>query len=221
MSGNTSATGGYIPEVPPPPPTGREVTAALQQAVVGITGLPGDLVRPRWQPMPPSQPDAAVTWASVGITHVEADDYPYIVHDGTTRLPGAVGPGVDRMQRHATLTVLATFYGPEAEDVAGVFRDGLHVQQNWEPMHLVGMKLREVRDLARNAELVNQQWIDRLDIQLEMRGQIDRTYPVLNLAGAQIALKTDKPTETDITIRQGWDDKRAAWDDGITVWDQP
>jgi hypothetical protein len=201
MSGNTSATGGYIAEVLTPPPTGREVTAALQQAVVALTALPGTLVRPRWQPMPPAQPSADTTWAAIGITHVEADDYPYIVHDSVTQLPGAPGPGVDRMQRHATLTVVATFYGPEAEDLAGAFRDGLYVPQNWEPMHLVGMKLLSVHDLARNAELINQQWIDRLDIRLEMRGQIDRAYPVLNLDGADIVVHRELDGSTsDVTV---------------------
>lgn len=204
MSGsNTSATGGFIAEVPPSPPTGREVTLALQQAIVALTGIPGTLVRPRWQPMPPAAPSAETTWAAVGITHLEADDYPYILHDGVAQLAGAPGPGVDRMQRHATLTVLATFYGPEAEDVAGMFRDGLYHPQNWEPLAAVGMKLRGVHDLARNAEFVNQQWIDRLDIRLEMRGQIDRVYPVFNLNGADLVLRTDlsKDVPVDITVR--------------------
>ncbi len=205
MSGNTSATGGYIDQVPPPPPTGRELTDALQQAIMALTGLPGNLVRPRWQLMPPAQPPADVTWASIGIIHMEADDYPYIAHDGVTQLPGAQGPGVDRMQRHATFTVLASFYGPEAEDEAGEFRDGLYVQQNWEPLHKLGLNLREVHDLARNAELVNQQWLDRLDIRLEMRGQINRVYPVLNLDGADVVIHEQTglgTTDTSVTVRE-------------------
>lgn len=202
MSGNTSATGGFVQEVPPRF-SGESVVIALQQATVAITGLPGNLVRPRWQHMPPTQPDAGVSWVAVGVNHVEADDYPFIAHDGYTQLVGAAGPGVDRMQRHCTISAMITFYGPEAEDMAGMFRDALYIQQNWEPMFALGLKLREVHDLARNAELVNQQWIDRLDIKLEMRGQLNRVYPILNLDGADVVLHVqDGAThDTPVTVR--------------------
>jgi hypothetical protein len=203
MSGNTSATGGYIIDVPPPPPTGEEITSALQIMVATLTGLPGNLVRPRWQPMPPVQPDATVTWASIGVVSVEADDYPYLKHDGAAQLVGAPGPGVDRMTRHSTLTVIATFYGPNAETCAGAMRDGLYVQQNWEPLTGVSLKLRGIYDLARAPELINQQWIDRFDIRMELRHQIDRIYPVLNLDGADVNIRQDNGApDTLVTVRE-------------------
>jgi hypothetical protein len=207
MSGtiNTSATGGYIVGQPPQPPTGEQITRALQKMVMALAGLPGMLVRPRWQPMPPSQPQADVTWASVGITKVEADDYPAIIHDGSGTFPGALAPGVDRMQRHATLTVLVTFYGPEAETCAASLRDALYMPQNWEPTEPIGLKLRDVRDLARTAEIINQQWVDRFDMELELRQQIDRVYPVYNLDGADVVLHRENPDgtvdDTTITVR--------------------
>ena len=205
MSGNTSATGGYLVEIPPGPPTGEQITAALQATVRALTGLPGSLVRPRWQPMPPTQPDAGVTWASVGTVSMEADDYPVIIHDGLTQLVGAVGPGVDRLTRHVTITAVVTFYGPEAEDVAGAFRDAFYIQQNWEPLHVLGLNMREVHDLARAPELVNQQWIDRVDIRLEMRGQLTRVYPVLNLDGADVVIHEQTEagtTDISVTVRE-------------------
>jgi hypothetical protein len=131
-------------------------------------------------------PAADVNWASIGITQVEADDYPVIIHDGATTLPGAPGPGVDRMQRHVTLTVVTSLYGPECEDLSGMLRDALYIPQNVEPLREFGLKLYEVRDLARNAEIVNQQWIDRIDIAIMMRRQVDRVYPVLNITGADV-----------------------------------
>jgi len=198
---NTSATGGYILEVPPHPPTGRDVTLALQQAVVNLTGLPGTLVRPRWQISPPAQPPAEVSWAAIGTTHLEADDYPVIIHDGSAQLVGAPGPGVDRMQRHVSVTIVVTFYGPEAEDLAGAFRDAMYVQQNWEPLHILGLNMREVHDLARAPELVNQQWIDRIDIRLEMRGQLNRVYPVLNIDGADVVIHEPGEPDTLVTVR--------------------
>jgi hypothetical protein len=203
---NTSATGGFITGKPPPPPTGEQITRALQKLVMALADLPGTLVRPRWQPMPPSQPQADVTWASIGVTAVEADDFPSIRHDGVGTFPGALAPGVDRMQRHATLTVVATFYGPEAETCAAALRDALYMPQNWSPMMALGLKLREVRDLARAPEIINQQWIDRFDLQIMVRQQIDRVYPIYNLNGADIVLHSETADsavtiDTPITVR--------------------
>jgi hypothetical protein len=203
MSGNTSATGGFVTDIPPPPPSGDQIAAAIRTMIATLAGLPGSLVRARWQPMPPAQPDASVTWASVGITRTEADDYPYIRHDGVTQLVGAAGPGVDRMQRHSTVTVLVTFYGPASESAAGAMRDGLYIQQNWEPMAAVGLKFRDILDLARMPELVNQQWIDRLDVQIDFRHQIDRVYPILNLDGADVVIRQDNgAADTDVSVRE-------------------
>ena len=204
MSGNTSATGGYVADVPPPPPSGDQITAALQNMISTLTGIPGTLVRPRWQPMPPAQPDASVSWASLGVTRTEADDYPYLLHDGATTLPGAAGPGVDRMQRHSTVTVLITFYGPASESYAGSFRDALYVHQNWELLYQLGLKFKAIHDLARLPELINQQWVDRFDVQLDLRRQIDRVYPILNLDGADVVLRTDNANDvpTDVSVRE-------------------
>jgi hypothetical protein len=201
VSGNTSATGGFIVDRPPLPITGEQVTRALQKTVMALTGLPGPLVRPRWQPMPPSQPQADVTWASVGVTQVETDDYPSIVHDGAGTFPGATAPGIDRMVRHSTLTALVTFYGPTAETLAASFRDGLYMPQNWEPLAPFGLKLREVRDLARAPEFVAQQWIDRFDVQVMLRQQTDRVYPIYNLDGADVILHRPPDPDTTITVR--------------------
>ena len=222
MSGNTSATGGFVTGQPPSPPTGAEITAAMQQMIVGLAALPGSLVRPRWQPMPPAQPPATTTWAAVGVTQVEADDYPYIWHDSRTTLPGQTAPGVDRMQRHATLTVLASFYGPDAEGAAGAVRDGLYVPQNMEPFTAIGAKLLAVHDLARNPEVMNQQYVDRIDMRLEFRQQFERVYPIFDLAAADIVLRTDTGIRTDIPVVPGsqvlWDDGATQWDEGSTYW---
>lgn len=192
MSGfNTSATGGYVTAAPPHPTIGAAVIAALQGMVVGITGLPGNLVRPSWQATPPVTPPADVTWAAVGVQNVEADDYPFIWHDGSTTLPGAPGPGVDRLQRHYTYTVLVSIYGPGATHLAGVLSDTLYISQTYEPLRAAGFRLRESRTQARNAEMVNQQWIDRVDVEITLRRQVDRVYPILDIVGVDAVITED------------------------------
>jgi hypothetical protein len=191
MSGsevNTSATGGYIIDRPPVPPTGAQITTALQVMVAQLADLPGTLVRPRWQPMPPTQPSADTTWAAVGVTQTEMDEYPYIVHDPTTTLSGQANPGVDRMQRHSTLTVIVSFYGPEADDCASRFRDAFYVPQNMEPLASLGIKMQSVADLVRSAEIINQQYIDRFDLRVQFRQIINRVYPIFDIAAAEVDL---------------------------------
>ena len=200
MSGansNTSATGGYLVPSPPAPPAAVAIEAGFQQMVAALSGLPGSLVRPRWQPTPPTQPTADTNWASIGVIRTEADMYPSIRHDGRTTLPGHTEAGVDVMTRHSTVTVLMSFYGPLADDVAAQVRDGLFVPQNWEPMIPLGIKFLSNDDFTRMPELVNQQWINRVDMEVRLRHQIDRTYPIFNLVGAVVDLISDNgDTET-------------------------
>jgi hypothetical protein len=203
MSGtntNTSATGGYIIDRPPFPPNGDAVTRAMQIMVAQLSDLPGILVRPRWQPMPPTQPAVETTWAAVGVIRVEADAYPYIQHHGKTVWPGLPDPGLDQMQRHATVSVMVTYYGPGAEDAAASLRDALFMPQNMEPLVAVGAKLLEVHDMTRVPEIMNQQYIDRVDLRIDLRRQIDRTYPIFDIAAAQVDLHTDTGITDTITV---------------------
>jgi hypothetical protein len=172
----------------------------LQNMVSQLSGIAGMLVRPRWQPMPPTQPPVDTTWAAVGIIKTEADGFPYIAHDGATTLAGQTNPGVDRMQRHSTITLMATFYGPQAEDAAAGFRDALYVPQNREPLMGVGVKLLGVHDLTRAPEIINQQYIDRIDLQIDLRQQIDRVYPVFNLNGAVIDIRADTGATANVVV---------------------
>jgi hypothetical protein len=200
MSG-TSATGGYMLDLPPGPATAAQIQAALQIMATQLSGLPGNLVRPRWQPMPPAQPDAEVTWASIGVVHVEADDYPYIYHVGGVTLPDEADPGYDVMERQMTITVVATFYGPECDDAASQMRDALYMPQNiWPLTQAVGIKLRTVHDLARAPELINQQWVDRIDLRMEFRAQANRVYPVFDIAAANVQIITDVGLTEDIEV---------------------
>jgi hypothetical protein len=187
---NTSATGGYLTDRPPGPETEEDLEAIVQTMVATLTGLPGNLVRPRWQPTPPTQPPVDVTWASIGVLRQEVDDFPQITHDGALTLAGSNGQGADRMQRHSTLTFLVTFYGPLAANCAARMRDALYIQQQMELSK--PLKLREVRDLAVMPEIINNQWVSRVDLEVDFRLQIDRVYPVLNLEGADIVLNNDQ-----------------------------
>ena len=198
MSG-TSATGGFVTDRTSSPGA-REVEGVLQQMIVATTELAPPLVRPRYQPMPPARPPADVSWAAVGIIMVEADDYPYEQHVGIEVLPGETKPGYTIMQRHNTLTALVTFYGPEAETLSGRLRDALYIGQNMEPFAVVNAKMRSVEDLARNPEVINQQYINRVDMRITLRQQVTRVYPIFDIAAAHVVLQSDTGLVADAPV---------------------
>lgn len=166
--------------------------AAFQKAIAGITGLPGNMVRPRWQPTPPKQPEPSVNWCAFGVQSQKADDGPYIEH-----IPA--GDGKDAYTRHEQIDVLATFYGPASQANAALLRDGLGISQNIEQLKLDGIAFVEAGPIRPLPELVNQQWIKRRDIALVFRRKTARDYAILNIVSADVGVVTEQFNE-QITI---------------------
>ncbi|SEI98906.1 hypothetical protein SAMN04244579_02716 [Azotobacter beijerinckii] len=175
---NTSATGGYLSPAGTPTPADQALEDILQPMLVGITGLHGAMVRPRWQPSPPKQPEPSVDWCAFGVMATRPDANPAIEHDGSD-------DGEDRYQRHQEVTLLATFYGPNAQAYGQILSDGLYVPQNGEALHAQNMAFVEAGDLVAAPELINQQWVRRYDLRIRLRRKIERTYPVLNILSAE------------------------------------
>lgn len=180
---NTSATGGALsPAVSPAPLEGQTLNRFIQQWIVGITGLDGTMVRPRWQAEPPNIPTAGTAWAAIGITSRPSDTYPYVRHDPT-------GLGSDELQRHETLNLLASFYdlgtNGLADNYAALLRDGAAIPQNLEPLTVAGMALVETGDPVAVPSLLKTRWLYRVDLPVSLRRQINRIYPVENLLSSQ------------------------------------
>lgn len=180
----TSATGGYLTPTSTPPPMDDGLEDILQAVVVGITGLPGEMVRPRWQPSPPAMPEIGTDWCAIGVMTVTPDNAPAVVHDGA-------GDGSSTLRRHASLDVLASFYGPHAGHYAGLLSDGLYIAQNREAMMRDGLALIEVEPTRNASDYVSTQWRRRIDLPIRLRRRTDRAYPVLNLAGASGTIHYD------------------------------
>lgn len=180
---NTSASGGYLTPAGAPTPADGALEDILQPMVVGITGLPGKMVRPRWQSGNPKQPEPNVDWCAFGVMHTKQDTNPAIEHDGT-------GDGADQYQRHQDVTLLATFYGPNAQAYGQLLSDGMYVPQNSEALKALNMVFVEAGDLIAAPDLLNQQWVRRYDLRIRLRRKIERTYPVLNILSADTPVIT-------------------------------
>lgn len=189
-----SSTGGYLlPADAPAPEEDADLDALFQGAVRDITGLPGDLVRPRWQPTPPKQPEASVNWCAIGVTMSDPDAGPAITHLKDD-------DGADQVVRHEELELLTSFYGPNAMGNAAKLRDGISLPQNMEALQTSAIGLVEVGRIRTAPELVNQQWIRRCDLVLYFRRKVTRVYPVRHIVAADVHLIDDTHIDELITV---------------------
>jgi hypothetical protein len=166
----------------PPPNEDDPLDDFFQTLVVNLTGLQGQFVRPRFQAEPPALPAAGVNWAAVGVMPESSSDFAAsVVHESD-------GQGRDRVTRHEVFRVLCSFYGPAAKANGSLLRDALAIAQNREPLFLAQMALADLSDLTRTPELQKGRMLNRWDITLSIRRATERTFPVRNLAGADVTL---------------------------------
>lgn len=185
---NSSLTGGYLqPAASPAPLEGQALYQFVQQWVVGVTGMDGSVVRPRWQSEPPNIPAQFTCWAALGVTSRPSDEYPY--SDWNQSLLAF------QLQRHEELATLISFYDTgvtgEADYYAALFRDGAAVAQNREVLVEAGMNVVRVGSLVTVSSLFKQRWLYRVDLDLSLRREIDRLYPVETLVAAKGDVYTD------------------------------
>lgn len=188
---NTSATGGYLTPTTPPPDDDIDLDVIFQGAVAGITGLAGDMVRPRWQPTEPKIPVNGTNWCGVGVMVTNPDDFPYLEHFAS---------GKDTLKRHEEIEVMASFYGTNSARYAKILRDGLFIAQNIEQLKKKNINFVDAGDVRQFHELINNKWQKRNDITLKFRRQIVRDYDILNIEAANIHL-IDDTGHVDETIQ--------------------
>jgi hypothetical protein len=195
-----SSTGGYlIPSAAPAPLEGQALLDFLQGVIVGITGLDGTLVRPYFQGEPPNMPDEGTAWCAFRIAARPSDKFAYLKHN-------ADGQGADALQRHETLHVLCSFYdlgsGGLADGFASLLRDGLSIAQNREALTLHNMGLAWTGEIIPVPVIVKTRWLYRVDLEVVIRRQIDRVYPVLTVLSAQTTLVTDGGLTRQINVTE-------------------
>jgi hypothetical protein len=186
VAANDSSTGGYLQPTGTPPPEDAVLDAIFQQMIVGLTGLPGNMVRPRWQPTVPKQPEPNVNWCAVGMMDIEPDANPYEQQNAD---------GSYSFIRHEILPVLCSFYGPTAMSYAAQARDGIYVSQNNAMLDQHEMGLVEASRITPAPALINQQWVRRFDLTIRIRRRVVRTYQILTVLSAQATAKSETQTE--------------------------
>ncbi|KAA6459629.1 hypothetical protein DYQ86_16045 [Acidobacteria bacterium AB60] len=192
---NTSATGGFLaPSSINGDLNDNALIDFLQTVVVGITGLPGNMVRPRWQPEPPNIPDAGANWAAIGPGSIKRDPFAGVIHQ-------SAGQGDDLLVRTRTVDVMCSFYGPAAQANAELLANGLEIAQNREAMRAQGYQLiGGAGDSVTVPTLVKTTFYWRVDISFTVRQQQEYVYPVLNVMGATGTVATDTSPAVSDTL---------------------
>lgn len=187
--GNSTVAGFLQPDVSSPPLEGKALYEFLQQWMVGLTGLDGTLVRPRWQSEPPTIPDKKTAWVAIGITSTLGDAFPYVEHDGAV-------DGSDTIRRNQNLELLCSFYDDGVAGLADQYgqlaSDNCAIQQNRDYLLGAGILLRAVpQEGIVVPSLFKTNWLYRVDWRYELARQIDRRYSVFSITSMQGTLYED------------------------------
>lgn len=157
-------------------PGGITITQFIQTVMVGLSGLPGTMVRPKWQVEPPKNPpNVSTNWLAIGIDLAVPDANGYIGSIGDTDLTS---------QRHETLDVGCSFYGPDALEYYGIVRDGFQIPQNREALGASNMGFVEILPGRKIPDLVNERFYNRVETSVILRREIIRTYGVPTIISA-------------------------------------
>lgn len=179
---NTSASGGYlVPGTTQGLPGGLTLNQFINTVLVGMSGLSGTLVRPKWQQNPPKQPSNEINWMAFGVQIFDADQNAFV---------GKTEDDKSYFLRQENLEVQCSFYGPLAEHYAALVRDGFQLQQNVEALTLANMGYGSIGPMQHVPDLVNEVWINRIEMSIQLRRQVQRTYPILPIAAADGTIYT-------------------------------
>lgn len=182
----TSTVSPVVP-LQPYPPDDLALDELFQACVTSLTGIPGNLVLPRWQPTEPVSPSAqsvTTNWCALGVTVATPND-----NGGLNVDP--LNPLQSTYTRHEDIEVLASFYGPAAKTNAALLRDGLQVDWNTEVLAQSQIRFVDSGAIRTLPELLNSQWIRRVDMPIRFRRKVTRTYLVPSLAIGQVVLNAD------------------------------
>lgn len=185
----STVAGFLIPEAAVIPLYGdalEDVFSATTQGILGIAD--GSTIRPRWQQEPPDQPDFQSSWISFGVVSMQGDWNAYQYMDAT--LDG--GLGATTFERDEELTLLYSFYGPNATATQNAHQDGLLIEQNRDLLNANGIKLVYLADSVNVPALLKGTWVKKVDQRAVFRRRIRRQFAIRYFLSANVILDNEK-----------------------------
>lgn len=168
----------------------------LQAFLVGLTGLPGQMVRAKFQTEVPKEPPSIlVNWLAFNIKDGVPDANAYVWTDPLDTLGTTVNS-----QRHEVLDVGVSIYGPLALDIYATIRDGLQIPQNLQALTAANMGLVEIFPSRKLPEPVNERFYNRVETTIILRREVIRTYRVPSLLSARGTIRAQAGTDPDYSL---------------------
>lgn len=191
----SSAYPGYLLPTTPSPLDDEQLGRRLSNLIAGVTGLPGAMVRPRWQADAPPIPPPETDWAAVGVTtYPTRGGVPYLQHVSDD-------DGHDVVHDPSDLEALVTFYGPGCAGLARLVTTALWVGQSWEQLTPLGISLRDVGEVRVTAEKVNERFYRRADFVLQLTQSVTRDYAILNVLRADGEVHAQHGVDTMVDVK--------------------
>lgn len=160
-------------------PNDQELEDIFQGLIVGITSLQGEMVRPRWQNEPPPLPKISENWCAFGVKNTSSDDGPYFQQNKED---------MDNI-RHESIEVLLSFYGPQGQHFASLFKDGLGIPQNIARIRAHKIKFTGCGEILTAPDFLNNQYVHRYDMTATFNRQVKRSYATKTFESFQINIK--------------------------------
>jgi hypothetical protein len=163
------------PAQQPKYPGGLSLEDFLQTVIVGLSQIPGPLVRPKWQAEPPKQPDITVNWIGMAVEVISKDFDAYVA-------PNA--DGVLGLTRNQDVQISLSIYGPAALETYDLIGDGFMIDQNRFALFNANIGYKDMGPARRVPDLVNERWVDRVETAVFLKREVQRTYPVPTIVSA-------------------------------------
>lgn len=165
----------------------------LQSIVVGLTGMSGTLVIPRFQQNPPDMPGLDVTWAAIGLTKKSRWTFAFEKH-----FPSTVGgqPSTSKVIREEDLWVLTSFFGPNGDAMSELFSMGFQIATNRQAMQQLGFAFIESMDSIPRPDMINEQNRVVYDVEFRVRRRQGYTYAVQEFTSVGVVIILDDPTQS-------------------------
>lgn len=153
----------------------------IQVWITGISGIQGQLVRPKWQTEPANIPNIGTNWIAFGIIKRTPDTFIVEQPKG----------GYNETQRHEVITFRCYIYGPNNGKISSELRDGMQVSVNHEYLSQQSMGLVETTEPVNVPEFIKGKWYQRQDFDVLIKRQIKRVYQVPTVLTADIGLNNE------------------------------
>lgn len=160
-----------------------ELEDLFQRVIRGVTGLAGNLVRPKYQDNPPTFPEFDVDWCafSVYVEPIQWNSYRVQEDDVTHSIQG-----------EEVMRLTCSFWGPNYQALERRWRDGMQVPQNREELDLNGIAFIEFADPVIVPLLLKERWVKHVDIRGTFKRWAVRGYKVLTLLSANGTIHADR-----------------------------